>query len=175
MGRLVAAKGQHILIAAVDRLVREGRRVRLRLVGDGPDRSALQEDVRRRGLDGAVVFEGSVNPDRIRPIYEAADVFALASFAEGIPVVLMEAMAMEIPCIATWVTGVPELIRHRVDGWLIPPSDAASLAAAIREFMEDPELRRRLGESARQRVVDKFNLGRNVACLAEIFRRRLGD
>jgi len=83
-------------------------------------------------------------------------------------------MAMEIPCIATWVAGVPELIRHGEDGWLVPPADAAPLAAAIREFLDDSELRRRLGGSARERVVERFNLGRNVACLAEVFRRRLG-
>jgi glycosyltransferase involved in cell wall biosynthesis len=72
------------------------------------------------------------------------------------------------------VNGIPELIRHGVDGWLIPPSEPAELAAAICELMDDPGLRRRLGKSARQRVVEKYNLGRNVACLAEIFRRRLG-
>jgi len=173
VGRLVAAKGQHILIAAVDRLVREGRRVRLRLVGDGPDRSALQEDARRRGLDGAVVFEGSVNPDRIRPIYEAADVFALASFAEGIPVVLMEAMAMEIPCVATFITGIPELIRDGLDGLLVAPSDDAALANALRRLMDDTELRRRLAQTGRRRVVEHYNLDLNIARLGEIFRRRL--
>jgi colanic acid/amylovoran biosynthesis glycosyltransferase len=173
VGRLVAAKGQHILLAAIHHLVRGGRNVRLRLVGDGPDRRSLEDDARRRGLDGVVVFEGSVNPDRIRAIYEAADVFALASFAEGIPVVLMEAMAMEIPCVATFITGIPELIRDGEDGLLVAPSDDAALADAVRRLMDDAELRRRLGQTGRKRVVEHYNLDLNIPRLGEIFRRRL--
>jgi glycosyltransferase involved in cell wall biosynthesis len=173
VGRLVAAKGQHILLAAVERLTREGRRVRLRLAGDGPDGDALQADARRRALGDAVVFEGAVNPDRIREIYASADLFALASFAEGIPVVLMEAMAMEIPCVATFITGIPELIRDGVDGLLVAPSDDAALARAIARLMDDAELRHRLARAGRRRVVECYDLERNSARLAEIFRRRL--
>jgi colanic acid/amylovoran biosynthesis glycosyltransferase len=173
VGRLVAAKGQHILLAAIHSLVREGRRVRLRLVGDGPERNSLEADARQRGLDGAIVFEGAVNPDRIRAVYEAADVFALASFAEGIPVVLMEAMAMEIPCVATFITGIPELIRDGLDGLLVAPSDDAAMAAAIRRLMDDVELRRHLGRAGRQRVLEHYNLELNIPRLGEIFRRRL--
>ncbi|HLH44201.1 MAG TPA: glycosyltransferase family 4 protein [Bryobacteraceae bacterium] len=174
VGRLASAKGQHILIAAIQRLVRQERRsIRLRIVGDGPMRSELEREIAEQELEHYVRLEGGVGQDRILAFYRDADVFVMSSFAEGVPVVLMEAMAMEIPCIATWVAGVPELIRHGVDGWLIPPSDAEALAAAICEFMDDSDLRRRLGKAARERVVEKFNLGRNVACLAEIFRRRL--
>jgi colanic acid/amylovoran biosynthesis glycosyltransferase len=174
VGRLVAAKGQHILIAAIDNLLREGRRVRLRIVGDGPDRNSLEAEARGRGLDGAMVFEGSVNPDRIRVVYESADVFALASFAEGIPVVLMEAMAMEIPCVATFITGIPELIRDGLDGLLVAPSDDAAMADAIRRLMDDIELRQNLGHAGRRRVLEHYNLDFNIPRLGEIFRRRLG-
>jgi len=174
VGRLVPAKGQHILVAAIERLVGDGRLVRLRFVGDGPDRAALERDVAGRGLTAHVVFEGAVNQDRIRSLYAAADVFALASFAEGIPVVLMEAMAMEIPCVSTFITGIPELIRPGVDGLLVPPSDDVALAEALAALMDDPALRRRLGAAGRQRVVDKYDLHRNTERLAEIFRRRLG-
>jgi glycosyltransferase involved in cell wall biosynthesis len=90
VGRLVPAKGQHILLAAMHNLVGAGRNVCLRLVGDGPDRAALEDDARRRGLERAVVFEGAVNPDRIR--LPKPPIFLAASFAEGIPVVRMEAM-----------------------------------------------------------------------------------
>lgn len=175
VGRLVPAKGQHILVAAVDRLVRDGRDVRLRLVGDGPDRAGLERDVAARGLGGRVVFEGAVNQDRIRELYARADAFALASFAEGIPVVLMEAMAMEIPCVATFITGIPELIRPGVDGLLVAPSDDVGLAGALASLMDDPALRRRLGAAGRQRVLDRYDLQRNTERLAEIFRRRLGE
>jgi colanic acid/amylovoran biosynthesis glycosyltransferase len=174
VGRLAAAKAQHVLLAAVDRLVREGRRsLHLRLVGDGPERAALERTVAERGLQNNVTLEGACNQSRVLEFYRQADLFVLASFAEGVPVVLMEAMAMEISCVSTWVTGIPELIHHGVDGWLIPPADEEQLAAAIALLADDPELRRKLGKSARARVEEKYNLALNTARLGEIYRRRL--
>lgn len=175
VGRLVPAKGQHILVDAVAALVRTGHDVRLRLVGGGPDRESLESQVRRLGLGDRVLFDGVVNQDRIRAIYAEADCFALASFAEGIPVVLMEAMAMEIPCVTTFITGHPELIRDGVDGVLIAPSDESALAAAIAGLIADPERRRRLGEAGRRRVIEKYDLETNTRRLADILRRRLGE
>jgi glycosyltransferase involved in cell wall biosynthesis len=174
VGRLVPAKGQHILIEAVATLVRRGEDVRLRLVGDGPDRTSLESQAQASGLTDRVVFEGVVNQDRIRSIYAEADCFALASFAEGIPVVLMEAMAMEIPCVTTFITGHPELIRNGIDGTLVAPSDQEGLADAIAALIADPVLRRRLGEAGRRRVQEKYDLVTNTARLASIFQRRLG-
>lgn len=175
VGRLVPAKGQHILVDVVAELVRAGQEVRLRLVGDGPDRGSLETQVAALGLVEQVVFEGAVNQDRIRAIYAEADCFALASFAEGIPVVLMEAMAMEIPCVTTFITGHPELIRDGVDGLLVPPSNVQALAEAIAGLIADPERRRRLGEAGRRRVMARYDLETNTQRLAAIFRRRLGQ
>ena len=174
VGRLDPVKAQHILVAAIDRLVREGRNVRLRLVGDGPDRAALETNVAARALDAHVRFEGWLNQERVRELYRQSDIFALASFAEGVPVVLMEAMAMEIPCVATNVNGVAELIRSGTDGLLVAPSDDAELARAIATLMDDPAVRRRLGEQGRQRVLEKYDLARNTVRLASIFDRRVG-
>jgi glycosyltransferase involved in cell wall biosynthesis len=174
VGRLTPAKGQAILLDAIAQLRSAGRDVRLRFVGDGPDRPMLERITAARALGDAVVFEGSVNQDRIRELYAAADVFALASFAEGIPVVLMEAMAMTIPCVTTFITGIPELIRDGQDGLLVAPSDAEGLAAAIARLMDEGEVRQRLGEAGRARVEDKYNLHRNIDRLAAILRRRLG-
>jgi colanic acid/amylovoran biosynthesis glycosyltransferase len=173
VGRLVPAKGQAILIAAVEHLLRAGQRVRLRLVGDGPDRHALEHMVAERGLGDAVVFDGAIDPDGIRARYAAADAFALASFAEGVPVVLMEAMAMELPVVATAITGIPELIRHGIDGLLVPPSDEGAMAGALARLIDSPDLCVALGLAGRRRVIDRFNLRPNVTYLAEIFRRRL--
>lgn len=173
VGRLVPAKGQHVLVAAVDRLVREGRRVTLRLVGAGPDLEPLRRDVAERGLSDVVVFEGAVNQDRIRALYAQADAFALASFAEGVPVVLMEAMAMTIPCVATRITGIPELIRDGIDGLLVAPSDDAGLARALARLIDDPALRRGLGQAGRARILETRDLERSIDRLAEVFRRRL--
>lgn len=174
VGRLVPAKGQHILIQAIAALRDADVPVRLRLVGDGPDRASLEEQTRRLGLSDRVIFDGAVNLDRVRALYQGADIFALASFAEGIPIVLMEAMAMEIPCVTTRITGIPELIRDGQDGILVAPSDDEELARAIRRLIEDPDLRRRLGRAGRERVIDKYHLGRNTERLADIFRQRLG-
>jgi len=173
VGRLAPAKAQHILIAAVERLIRSGRRLRLRLVGDGPDRKKLEDLVRQFGLTDCVAFEGSLNQTHVQELYAQTDLFVLSSFAEGVPVVLMEAMAMQIPCIATKIAGVPELIRDGVDGLLVAAGDEAGLAEAIARLQDDAALRKSLGKSARQRVNDEYNLHINVAHLGQVFRSRL--
>jgi glycosyltransferase involved in cell wall biosynthesis len=173
VGQLVAVKGQQLMIAAVDAVVREGGKIRLRLAGDGPVRAELEREVQRRGLSQVVVFEGYLNQDRLRAVYRQADAFMLSSFVEGLPVVLMEAMAMEIPCIATWITGIPELIRDGVDGLLVAPGDVPSLSRAIVRLMSDAALRRRLGQSGRRRILEGYDVEANVRRLAEVFTRRL--
>jgi glycosyltransferase involved in cell wall biosynthesis len=173
VGQLAPVKGQHMLLAAVELLAREGRRVLLRIAGDGPDRASLEQDIAGRNLARHVVMEGFLNQDKLRELYAECDALVLPSFAEGIPVVLMEAMAMEIPCVATWITGIPEIIRHETDGLLAPPGDADALARAIARLMDDSALRRRLGQQGRLRILEKFDLHRNTEHLAEIFRRRI--
>jgi colanic acid/amylovoran biosynthesis glycosyltransferase len=175
VGRLAAAKAQHILIQAIGRIVEQGHTgIKLTLVGAGPERELLEETVGSRNLRPYVEFTGACNHDHVIEFYSRTDVFAMASFAEGIPVVLMEAMAMEIPCVATWITGIPELIRAEVDGLLVPPADPDALAAAILRLMDDPALGARLGKSARQKVLAEYNLTRNTERLAEVF-RELGN
>ena len=174
VGRMVPAKGQRILLEAVTRLVEEGRSVRLRFIGDGPDRAALEQLAATRSIAGHISFEGSVNQEKIRAFYARADVFALPSFAEGIPVVLMEAMAMEIPCVSTHIHGIPELIRHGVDGLLVAPSDVDGLCQAFRTLMDEPHLRQSLGRAGRARVQAEYDLPRSVDRLAAIFHHRLG-
>ncbi len=172
VGRLAPVKAQHVLIEAVAKLVREGRKVLLHLVGGGPDRSSLELHVDALGIRSQVVFHGFTAQERLNELYSQADIFALASFAEGLPGVLMEAMAMEIPCVSTWITGVPELIRDGIDGILVPPADACTLASGLARLIDDPALRRRIGIAGRARILDKFDLEKNAQHLASIFRRR---
>lgn len=174
IGRLVPAKGQHLLIDAVGTLMSGGRPVRLRLVGDGVDRPSLERHAQELGVAKGVVFEGAVNQDRIRELYARADCFCIASFAEGIPVVLMEAMAMEIPCVTTHITGIPELIRNGVDGVLVAPSDDDALVEALAGLMDSAELRQQIGRSGRLRVRAEYDLERNVAKLAGLFGEHVG-
>lgn len=172
VGRLAPAKGQHLLIDAADRLARQGRSVRLRLVGSGPDEASLRNHAGRLASPMTIIFEGAVNQDRIRSIYANANVFCLPSFAEGLPVVLMEAMAMQIPCVSTNIAGIPELIRNEIDGLLVPASDLDALTEALAKLMDDGDLRNRLAASGRVRVVEHYNLTRNVGELAAIFTQR---
>lgn len=174
VGQLVPIKAHRLLLAALRRVVEEKPQVRLRLVGEGPERRSLEETAAALGLQNHVLFEGMLNHDQVRELYRRADLFVLPSFEEGLPVVLMEAMSCEVACVATCVAGIPELIRDGETGLLVAPSDTGGLAAAILRLIRDPELRRRLGVAARRRILEDYNLERNIAALAAVFRRRLG-
>jgi glycosyltransferase involved in cell wall biosynthesis len=166
VGRLVESKGQLILLRACSLLIAQGYSLRLRLVGAGPDRKHLEEFAAENDI--AVVFEGARNHDETRQLLGQADVFVLSSFAEGLPVALMEAMAMEVPCVSTYIAGIPELIRDGLDGLLVPASSAEALALALKRLHEDPLLRRSLGTAGRKRVLEYYNLSRNVSSLARV-------
>src|SRR5271155_5649834 len=135
VGRLVAAKGQHILLQAFSRVRSKGQAVHLTYIGDGSDRTSLEREVAELQLGGDVTFCGALNHDQTREQIAKADIFALASFAEGIPVALMEVMAMGIPCVSTRIAGIPELIQDKVDGLLVPPSSVESFASAIESLL----------------------------------------
>lgn len=173
VARLAPIKAQRILIDAVARLGESGREVRLHLVGDGADRPMLEARRRAAGLEERVVFHGWLNQDKVAALYRESDIAALSSFDEGIPVALMEPMAMEIPCVATYVAGVPELIQDGVNGLLVPASDVAALEKALARLVDDAALRGRLGKAGREKILQDFDLLKNVDLLAEIFTRRL--
>jgi glycosyltransferase involved in cell wall biosynthesis len=171
VGRLVSSKGQLILLRACAILLSKGREIRVRLVGDGPDRKHLQAFAKLKGIP--IIFEGARSHDETRLLLGHADIFALASFAEGVPVALMEAMAMEVPCVSTIIAGIPELIRDGLDGLLVPASSAEALAAALERLIDEPPLRRSLGIAGRERVHDLYNLPKNVGLLASVLRENL--
>lgn len=165
VGRLVPSKGQQILVAAFNKLVKKGKDVHLRFIGGGPDRANLEKEVEARDLQERVHFHGPLNPWEVVEAYKYADIVALPSFAEGLPVVLMEAMAMEIPCVASSINGIPELIRHNVEGLLVAPSNIEQLAQALEVLVDDEELRQRFGRAGRERVLEKYNLEENINIL----------
>lgn len=175
VGRLVPAKGQHILVEACARLAGDGVPFRLTLVGDGPDRESLVALAARLGLQERVVFAGALGQAEVRRHYDRADVFVLPSFAEGVPVVLMEAMAKEVPVVSTVIAGIPELIESGVDGLLVPPSDPGALAVAVAGLLADPVRRRELGRRGREKVLRHYDLSTNGATLAEMFRQQLAQ
>jgi len=175
VGRLTPAKGQRILIEACRKLNTAGRNFHLTIVGSGPDAADLKAATRDYGLENRIEFTGALNQDEVQMCYAKADVFVLPSFAEGIPVVLMEAMASGLPCVTTRITGIPELIRDGEDGLLVMPSDVDELVSAVTRLIDDPELRMRLSRAGRERVSTHFNLAENVARLGQLFQKRLAS
>jgi colanic acid/amylovoran biosynthesis glycosyltransferase len=167
VGRFVPAKGHLILLRAFSNLRRRGYNLRLRLIGDGTERSGMESFITRERLGDSVIFEGALNHEATRQKLMHADIFVLASFAEGLPIALMEAMAMEIPCVSTFVAGIPELIREGQDGLLVPPSSEDALSAALERLIADPDLRRRLAVAGRRRVQELYDLQKNVLLLAD--------
>jgi glycosyltransferase involved in cell wall biosynthesis len=174
VGRLAPEKGQALLLEAIAALSAEGRPVRLRLVGDGPDRAWLENRAAELGVASNVEFAGWVDQGQLMALYSEADLFVLPSLAEGIPMVLMEAMAMQIPCIAPRITGIPELIEHGVDGMLFAVADVEDLTQQIRNLLESPERSAQIGRQARARVVRDYDMGRNTERFAEELVKFLG-
>ncbi len=173
-GRMVAAKGHRILLEALAPLIAEGIELTCILIGDGPERGALEALSARLGISGQVRFLGAQAHHATLAEVAKADVFVLASFAEGLPVALMEAMALEVPCVSTTIAAIPELIRDGENGLLVSPSNAEALSSALRSVTKDRDLRRRLGQKARETVETHYNLARNLDLLAATWRRRLG-
>ncbi len=171
VGRLVDIKGYPLLLDAIAELCKQGRDVRLTLAGDGPDRATLEAQAQRLGVSDRVFFAGWKNQDELRALYRSSDACVMSSFAEGVPVVLMEAMATGVPCVAPCINGIPELIRDGVDGLLFAASDVEELVAAIGRLIDEPDLRRRMAQSCPGRVGDKYDLRKNVRGLSEIFSR----
>lgn len=173
VARLSPEKGLTVLLDALAAARAAGTDVILTLVGDGPLRGSLGEQARRLGLTEPVTFAGPVGQDRISDFYHRADVFVLPSFSEGLPVVLMEAMASGLPVIASRITGIPELVRDGLDGLLVPPGNTDELAAAIRNLAADPKRRRAFAASARDRVCTAFDARVTQVPLIQLFKETL--
>ena len=138
-------------------------------MGDGPDADALRDRARRAGVE--VAFPGALSPDGVAGVLRAADVFCLPSFAEGLPVVLMEAMAAGLPVVSTAVMGIPELVTDDVSGLLVAPGRPDALADALRTLAEDPERRRALGQAGRETVLREFDVENSARALLDLFTR----
>jgi colanic acid/amylovoran biosynthesis glycosyltransferase len=159
VGRLVPVKGQELLIEAVAELAGRGRPVRLRIVGDGPRREALGRLATQLGIEDRVQFAGAVGQEEIYSHYRDSDVFALTSFAEGLPVVLVEAMATGIPVVAPRITGIPELVQEGASGLLFTPGRMDELAGALLSLGAlSKKEREQMGLTGRSRVEAEFAL-----------------
>ena len=172
VGRLVSEKGVLVLLRALGQLRRRGVEVEAVLVGDGPYRGALEQAAKQLGVEGQLTFTGALTGARLAPLYRQADVFCLPSFAEGLPVVLMEAMANELPVITSRLAGIAELVDDGVNGLLLPPGRDDVIAEALERLAADPELRAQWGRAGRERVLHDYDLGRSAALLESLFTSR---
>jgi glycosyltransferase involved in cell wall biosynthesis len=171
VGRLQAPKDAVTLIRALAAL-RE-RPFEALLVGDGPDRPAVEEEIRLLGLEPAVELAGERND--VPELLATADLFVLSSHSEGLPLSILEAMAAGLPVVASNVGGVPEAVVDGDTGLLVPPSDPQSLAAAIDRLLGDPALRRRLGQAGRTRIAEHFDLAAVHQAHLDLYRRVLAS
>lgn len=173
VGTLHEVKGQTHLIEACRRLVADGRTVRCRFVGDGVDRARLTAQIAAAGLGGAVTLVGQLTADQVTAELLDADVLVAPSVPtrggkrEGIPVVLMEAMATGLPVVASRLSGIPELVEDGVSGLLVPAGDPVALAEALCTLADDPALRRRLGTAGRATILRDFDVTASAARLAD--------
>jgi colanic acid/amylovoran biosynthesis glycosyltransferase len=173
IGRLVPEKGQAVLLEAVALLAGRGHLVHVTLAGEGALRPDLERRAERLGIAPRVSFLGAVGQDRLRELYETASIFCLPSFAEGVPVVLMEAMAMGLPVVSTRITGIPELIEDGVGGLLVAPGRPDELANRLESLLSDPALCGELGTRGREAVLREFDAERSASQLYELFCERL--
>lgn len=169
VGRLSPEKGHAIVIEALALLLSHGIPARLRLVGPGDYDSTLAPLAERFAVDDRIEHVGPLPPAEVLAEMVDADVLALPSFAEGLPVVLMEAMAQGCPVVASQISGIPELVQDGVTGLLVPPARADLLAVALERLLTDPDLADRLAREARTRVHDLHDGHRQIDRLAEWF------
>lgn len=171
VGRLTPAKGQHVLLEAAALLKEKKLKFHITIIGDGEDKDSLNQLQKKLGLEDHVHFTGALGQHEVRDYYRQADIFVLPSFAEGIPVVLMEAMAKEIPVISTRITGIPELINHGVNGLLTTPGNIEELAEQIEFLFSYSEETSQFGAAGRKTVVEKYNQQENNKELAKLFEK----
>jgi glycosyltransferase involved in cell wall biosynthesis len=167
VGRLAPFKGHEFLLQAFARLRAEDARIRLLVVGDGPRRAALERQAIELGIADAVQFTG--HREDVADLLPTMEVFVLPSVAEDFGRVLLEAMALERPVVATEAGGVPEIIERQVCGLLVPPADPQALADAVRTLLADPALGRAMGRAGRQRVESAFSLQRHAELVQAVY------
>ena len=158
VGRLAAVKGLPVLFEAIAQLRQDRPNIILTIAGDGPDRQQLVQRAKELNIEENVRFLGYQSQSQVRELLAETDVFVMSSFAEGVPVVLMEAMAAGLPVVATRIAGVAELVEDGVSGFLVPPGDATALAERVAALLDDEDLRNRFGKAGRAEVQAEFNI-----------------
>ena len=177
VGQLRERKGFSYLIEACAWLKQHGANFKCNIIGEGPLQADLQAQIQRFGLGDQVTLCGPLAQEQVIGEYQHAAIFALPAVLsasgdrDGIPNVVLEAMAMELPVVSTWHSGLPEVIENGRNGLLVPPKDVEALAKALLRLLTQPSLCRRLGAAGRQTVLEKFDPERNARQLLQAFTR----
>ena len=170
IGRLSEQKGHLLLLEAANLLAVQGLEFKLVLVGDGPLRSDIEKQILQLGLQNHIEITGWASGDRVQQEILASRAMVLPSFAEGLPVVIMEALALNRPVISTYVAGIPELVEPGVCGWLVPPGSVEALAVAMRAVLEAPlEQLEEMGKAGAERVAQQHNVALEAKKLVALF------
>ena len=171
-GRLSPEKGFDLFVEAAALVARAHANVGFLLCGDGPLRGALERRIGELGLAERFVLAGFRSD--LHALLPGWDLAVLPSHTEGLPVAVLEALAAGVPVVATAVGGTPEVVEDGVCGFLVPPADPVALARRIAELLADDEVRRRLGQSGRQRVRTEFSLEVQAEGYRRLFERLVG-
>lgn len=176
IGRLCPEKGQVLLLEAVRKLVEQGIDIEVTMIGDGPLRADLEAKVAQWDLSQNMRFLGWQSTEQVRACLQASRGLLLPSFAEGLPIVIMESLAMGRPVITTWIAGIPELVEHGISGWLIPAGSLDAVVDAIRQALSTPvdELFE-MGCRGREKVLSEHNATIEATKLAHLFRHSSND
>jgi glycosyltransferase involved in cell wall biosynthesis len=170
VGRLCEQKGQMLLVEAARRLVERGIDMHLTFAGDGELRPEIEALIKEYKLESNIRITGWIASDDVRRELLGARALILPSFAEGLPVVIMEAMALRRPVISTFVAGIPELVSSSALGWLVPAGDIEALVTAIRSCVDTaPEVLTKMGDAAFEAVVEAHNVDKETVKLAGLF------
>lgn len=174
VGRLAAVKGVAVLLHSMADLAPDHPDLRLTLIGDGPERGVLETLSRTLGLESRVAFVGAKTQGEVAETLRTADLFVLPSFAEGVPVVLMEAMASGVPVLTTRIAGIPELVEDGVSGRLVPPGNQGALTETIAALLADPGAWAAMGAAGRAKVEADFAIATEAAKIGRLIDRTAG-
>lgn len=175
VGRLAAVKGVPVLLDAMAKLHAVDPEVRLVLVGDGSERLAIEARIVELGLKEAVTITGYLSQGDVAKQLSQADIFTLPSFAEGVPVVLMEAMATGLPVVTTRIAGISELVEDGVGGYLAPPGNPDELASRLEILLNDSELSQRMGQAGRRQIIEAFDINKEAGRLEVLLNSYLNN
>ncbi len=171
IGRLCEQKGHLLLVEAISKLAAEGLQFKVILVGDGPLRVEIENTIAQQGLQYHIEITGWVSNSEVQQHLLASRAMVLPSFAEGLPVAIMEALALQRPVISTYVAGIPELVESGVNGWLVPPGSVEAIVAAMREALQLPrEKLEILGRAGAERIATQYDAAKEASSLAALFR-----